>query len=61
MQQSSEMDLEAMLIDILDNKTAIGLSEEELLGTCEMASATVQKTQVPTTAVQRKKFFNLVN
>ena len=55
------MDLEAMLMDILDSETAIGLSEEELLGTCEPDSATVQKTQVPVTAVPVKTLTTLVH
>ena len=47
MKQSSDMDLETILMDILDNETAIGSSKKELLGTCETDSATMQETQVP--------------
>ena len=57
-QQVTEMDLETMLMDILDNETTLGLRGEELLGTCEAVSATVQENQVPTTAIPHKDFVN---
>ena len=40
-----------MLIDILDNETAIGLSKEKLLGICVRVSSTIQENKVPTTAI----------
>ena len=42
------MDLEAMLMKILDSEKAIGLSEEEFLGTCETVTSTVQESKIPT-------------
>ena len=49
--QAPDMDLESMLMDILENETAIGLNEEELLSedTCKKASSTVQVIEKPAT------------
>ena len=47
-----------MLMDILDSETAIGLNEEELLGTCETVTSTVQESKVPMMAIGRKDFTN---
>ena len=47
-----------MLIDILDNETAIGLSKEKLLGICVRVSSTIQENKVPTTAIPIKDIVN---
>ena len=47
-----------MLMDILNSEMTIGLSEEELLGTCETVSSTIHENKVPIMAIPRRDIVN---